>query len=167
MRVGKVSIRCCVRCRSPFGILRLLGLERRSRGVRPTRIQGSGFHGSPDPLRPGGGYFVPLSAALVASRKAVPTNVKDQPPRPFMGKTKSLYRTTTGDASGNLKLQSARIGCGILIWHTLSTNMQELIVPFCLHYQFAHGVTDAILCIFPVERNQHSRHGHRLGVDEI
>ena len=41
-----------------------------------------------------------LSAALVASRKAVPTNVKDQPPRPFTDKTKPLYRTTAGDAMG-------------------------------------------------------------------
>ncbi len=106
-------------CRSPFGILRPLGLERRSRGDRPTSIRGSGLgrqrrveDNAPYQLRPGGGYLMPLSAALVASRKAVPTNVKDQPPRPFTGKMQPLYRTTAGDASGNLRLKGFHAQAG-------------------------------------------------------
>ena len=72
-------------------------------GRPPYHFRGSGFHGSPDPLRPGGGYLVPLSGALVASRKAVPTNVKDQPPRPFTDKTKSLYPIIWAKTRGNLR----------------------------------------------------------------
>ena len=48
---------------------------------------------------------MPLSAALVASRKAVPTNVKDQPPRPFTDKTKSLYPIIWTKTRGNLRLK--------------------------------------------------------------
>ena len=91
-------IRCCVRCRDPFGISRRLGWS----GVRGAPalpfgghagrvtlplFRGSGlcFGGAlgdralPE-LQPGGGSpFV----ALLAPRKVLPADVKDLPPRPF------------------------------------------------------------------------------------
>ena len=82
---------------------------------------------------------------------------------PFGARRK--HYTYQGENKGEFGID--RIKRKILVHHALSTNRQEQIVPLCSHRQFAHGGADAILGIFPVERNQHPRHGHRLGIDEI
>ncbi len=95
-------------CWGPFGIPQLLGLERRRRGDRPTSIRGSGLGRQRRvednaPYQRQARWWV-LGAAFrraIASRKAVPTNVKDQPPRPFTGKTKPLYRIRWVKTRGN------------------------------------------------------------------
>ena len=70
-------------------------------------VRGSGFHGSPDPLRPGGGYLMLLSAALNTSRKAVPTNVKDRNRFPFLRKRHHYTAPRRGMQAGirNLKFR--------------------------------------------------------------
>ena len=83
----RATIRCCVRCWGPFGLAQLLGGER-SRGTRdptvgsevlPYSLGGADAQERDPPLV--SGRWRVLDAALrraIASRKAVPADVKDQ-----------------------------------------------------------------------------------------
>ena len=124
---GEATLRCCVRCWGPFGLAQLLGgsggfietaLPFRSRGTRnPTvvprfwpfecNLQSSGtlarrpfytlhftFYTLPARWRVG-------FRRAIASRKAVPADVKDQTSRPLRGKMEILCHIPPPNARGD------------------------------------------------------------------